>query len=104
MSAGDNQEPPIVLDEHRGLAAQKATEERRYSGGIEADVAATRRAQGELERFLFEAPATTWTEAAERAAYLLRRFAATAEGHDPRFKKMIAEVIEDFKRLTPKAP
>jgi hypothetical protein len=99
MSVDDDQEPPVELDEHRGIAAQKATEERRYSGEIDADLAATRRAQDELERFLFMAPATTWTEAADRAAYLLRRFAATTEGRDPRLRKMIAEVMEDFRRL-----
>jgi hypothetical protein len=71
VSGKDNQEPPVVLDEHRGLAAQKATDERRHSLEIEADQESVRQALAELERFLFGAPATTWPEAAERAMYLL---------------------------------
>jgi hypothetical protein len=103
MSAGDDDVPPVVLDEHRGIAAQKATEERRQSAGVEADLMATRRAQDELEQYLFRAPPTTWTEAAERAAYVLRRLAPTAEAQDPRIKKLIAQVMEDFKRLADEA-
>jgi hypothetical protein len=99
----ENPDLPIVLDEHRGMAAQKATDERRASVEVEANQAATRQAQDELEQFLFRAAATTWPEAAERAGYLLRCFAATAEGQDPRFKKMIADVVHDFRRLTQKA-
>lgn len=102
MPDNDNPEPPVVLDEHRGMAAQKATDERRSSAGVEADQAATRQAQAELEQFLFRTPATTWSEAAERACYLLRRYAATAEGQDPRLKSMVAEVEEDFRRLAHK--
>ena len=100
MSESGKLEPPVLLDDHRGIAAQKATDERRCSTGVEADLAATRRAQDELEEFLFRTAATTWVEAAERASYLLRRFAESAEGRDPRFKKMIADVIEDFRQLT----
>jgi hypothetical protein len=99
----ENPEPPIVLDEHRGMAAQKATDERRTSVEVEANQATARQAQDELEHFLFATAATTWPEAAERAGYLLRRFAATAEGRDPRVKKMIADVVEDFARLAQKA-
>ena len=95
----ENPELPIVLDEHRGMAAQKATDVRRSSVEVEANQAATRRAQEELEQFLFRTPAVTWAEAAERASYLLRCFAATAEARDPRFKKMIADVVEDLRRL-----
>ena len=99
MTEPENPELPIVLDEHRGMAAQKATDERRSSVEVEANQAAMRRAQDELEQFLFTTAAATWPEAAERAGYLLRCFAATTEGRDPRFKKMIADVVEDFRRL-----
>src|SRR5690349_19159088 len=98
MAEIENPELPIVLDEHRGMIAQKATDERRSSVEVEDSQAATRRAQEELEQFLFKTPAATWPEAAERASYLLRCFAATAEARDPRFKKMIADVEEDFRR------
>ena len=93
-----------MLDEHRGMAAQKATDERRHSVGVEADLEAMRGAQAELERFLFVAPATTWPEAAQRATYLLKRFAATAEGQDLRCKQMIADVMDDFRRLADTPP
>ena len=102
MPEHENPELPIVLDEHRGMAAQKATDERRSSAGVEAQQAATRRAQDQLEHVLFGAPATTWTEAVERASYLLGRYAATAEGQDPRCKKMVADVLEDFRLLARK--
>lgn len=103
MAEIENPEQPVVLDEHRGMAAQKATDERRSSVEVEANQAAMRQAQDELEQFLFTKAAATWPEAAERANYLLRCFAATAEGRDPRFKKMIADVVEDFRRLAQQA-
>lgn len=102
MAEIENPEVPIVLDQHRGMASQKATDDRRSSVEVEADQAAMRRTQYELEQFLFATAAATWPEAAERAGYLLRCFAATAEGRDPRFKKMIADVVEDFRRLAQK--
>lgn len=100
VSDNDNQNPPItVLDEHRGLAAQKATDERRHSSQVEADQEALRRGRAELEDVLFAAPARDWPEAAERAAFLLRQFAATPEAQDPRYKRMIASILGDFARL-----
>jgi hypothetical protein len=58
VSDNDNQNPPIVvLDEHRGLVAQKATDERRQSSEVEADQEALRRGRAELEDVLFGAPA-----------------------------------------------
>lgn len=91
---------PVVLDEHRGMAAQKATELRRHLAEIEADQAALRRRQEELEKFLLAAPSTTWEDVAEKARYLIGLFAATFEGQDPRRQKIIASVLDDFKRLS----
>jgi hypothetical protein len=99
LSDQDDQLPPVVLDEHRGIAAQKATDERRHSSEVEADQESLRQRQAELEKFMFAAPAASWPEAAERAMYLLRRFASTPEGQDPRYKKMIADALDDFRRL-----
>ncbi len=48
---------------------------------------------------LFAQAAGTWPEAAEKAKYLLRLFAATAEGDDPRCRQLIDAVLEDFRRL-----
>ena len=64
------------------------------------EVEALRRRQAELERFLFAAPAASWEEAAAKARYLLMLFADTPLGRDPRRQKIIADVLEDFGRLS----
>lgn len=94
---------PIDLDEHRGMAAQKATELRRLLSEVAADRAKLQARQDELEKFLVSAPATTWFEAVEKARYLLSLFAATSEGEDPRRKKLIANLLEDFEGLLRRA-
>jgi hypothetical protein len=91
---------PVVLDEHRGMAAQKATEIRRHLAEVEAEQEALRRRQAELETFLFAAPAVTWAEAAEKARYLIGLLATTSLGQDPRRQKIIASVLDDFRRLS----
>jgi hypothetical protein len=91
---------PVVLDERRGMAAQKATEIRRRLAEVEVEQAALRRRQAELEKFLLAAPSATWEDAAEKARYLIALFAATSEGQDPRRRKIIAGVLEDFRRLS----
>jgi hypothetical protein len=91
---------PIVLDEHRGMAAQQATEIRRRLAEVEADQAALRARRSELEKFLLAAPAATWRDAAEKARYLIGLFAATSVARDPRRQKLIAAVLDDFSRLS----
>ena len=91
---------PVELDEHRGIAAQKATELRRQLAAIEADQAALRQRQEELEKFLLAAPSTSWEDAAEKARYLIGLFAATSEGQDPRRQRIIVAVLDDFRRLS----
>lgn len=91
--------PPVLLDEHRGMAAQVATDARRHLSEVEADQEALRQAQAELESFLFARDAASWPEAAEKAKYLIRMFAATPEAQDPRNRRLIEAVIEDFRRL-----
>jgi hypothetical protein len=95
---------PIVLDQRRGMAAQKATVIRRHLAEVEADQAALRERQGELEKVLAAAPAQTWLEAAEKARYLIDLFAATAQGQDPRRQRLIESVIDDFRRLSEATP
>jgi hypothetical protein len=90
---------PVVLDERRGMMAQKATEVRRHLAEIEADQAALRSRQEELERYLLAAPAASWAEAVEKVRYLLTLLAATYEGRDPRRRKIIAAVMDDLTRL-----
>ena len=91
---------PIVLDDHRGMVAQQATEIRRRLAEVEADQATLRTRRTELEKFLLVAPASTWQEAAEKAQYLIGLLAATSVGRDPRRQQLIAGVLDDFRRLS----
>jgi hypothetical protein len=90
----------IDLDQHRGMAAQKATELRRLLTEVEANQSALRLRQDELEAHLIAAPAANWHEASEKARYLLNLFASTVVAEDPRRQKLIAAVLEDFSRLS----
>jgi hypothetical protein len=90
----------IDLDEHRGMAAQKATDLRRLLADVEANERSLRLRQDELESHLIAAPAASWQEAAEKARYLLNLFAATLTSQDPRRQKLIAAVLADFERLS----
>ena len=97
MAMTDN---TINLDQHRGMAAQKATNLRRLLADVEADQRALRRRQDELEAHLLAAPAADWREEAEMARYLLNPFGATLTSQDPRRQKLIAAVLADFERLS----
>ena len=93
----------IELDQHRGMAAQKATDLRRLLSEVEANEAALRLRQDELEAHLVAAPAADWREAAEKARYLLNLFAATLPAQDSRRRALIAAVLADFERLAGKS-
>jgi hypothetical protein len=84
------------LDEHRGMMAQKATELRRLRAEVEADQAALRARQEELELLLAAAPAKNWSEAVEMARYLLDLFSRTAEGNDRHRRTLIERILADF--------
>ncbi len=95
---------PVDLDEHRGMAAQRATELRRQRlHEFQADQAALRHRQEELEELLVAAPAETWPEAAAKAQYLIQLFADTPEAQDPRRKELIAHALDDLNRLCDRA-
>ncbi|HEY2184662.1 MAG TPA: hypothetical protein VGH39_06695 [Xanthobacteraceae bacterium] len=89
----------IDLDQHRGMAAQKATGLRRLLAEVEANERTLRLRQDELESHLVAAPAANWHEAAEKARYLLKLFGNTLAAEDPRRQKLIAAVLDDFERL-----
>jgi hypothetical protein len=90
----------VDLDQHRGMAAQKATELRRLLADVEANQQTLRLRQAELESHLLAAPAANWHEAAEKARYLLNLFAATLAAEDPRRQTLITAVLNDFARLS----
>jgi hypothetical protein len=91
---------PIDLDQHRGMAAQKATDLRRMLAEVEANEKSLRVRQDELETQLLAAPAASWREAAEKARYLLNLFAATLGTQDSRRQKLVAAVLADLRRLS----
>jgi hypothetical protein len=97
-------EDTVDLDDRRGMAAQKATGMRRQLAAVEADHAALRARQEELEHFLLAAPATDWGEAVAKARYLLTLFAQTPAAEDPRRVRLIADVLADFERLLAEPP
>jgi hypothetical protein len=103
----DNNNPnpgrAVVLDEHRGLKGRRDTDRRRQRSDVRADQDAVRDSQASLEKHLFAGPATTWLQAAEKSTYLLRRFAATGEAQDPRYKQLIEETLDDLQRLAEQA-
>src|ERR1700720_1409087 len=92
--------PHDLLDEHRAMAAQKATEIRRRHSEVQADQAALRERQAEFEAFLIAAPAATWPEAAAKARFLIQLFAAPPDAQTPRHQQLIASVLDDFARLS----
>ncbi len=89
----------IDLDQHRGMAAQKATELRRLVADVEANEKALRLRQDELESQLLAAPAANWHEAAKKGP-LSSLFATTLAAQDPRRQKLIAAVLADFARFS----
>lgn len=97
---GSGRDEPVVLDDRRGMMAQRATEARRRLAEVEAQQAALRQRQAELERLLFAAPAASWEEAAAKARYLIILLADGPNGRDPRCQRIIADVLEDFERLS----
>jgi hypothetical protein len=100
MTDRDPTETPIEsLDEHRGMRAQRATENRRKKHEVEADQATLRRRAAAFEEQLAGSPASTWKEAAAKARYLLELFAASPDGRDPRRQALIDSVLADFERL-----
>jgi hypothetical protein len=90
----------IDLDEHRGMAAQKATDQRRMLAEVEANELTLRLKRDELETQLLAKPAANWPEAATKARYLLNLFAGTPAAGDTRRQTLIAAVLADFERLS----
>ena len=89
----------IELDQRRGMAAQKATDERREQAEVEADQTTLRRRRAEIEELLLSAPAENWAAAAAKARYLLNLMAAESDGGDGRRQKLVEAVLADFDRL-----
>lgn len=90
---------PVELDQHRGLAAQKATGSRRLLAQVEANERILRQRREELETHLIAAPATNWSEAAEKARYVIGLYAASLGVGNTQRHTLVAAVLADFERL-----
>ena len=97
-------EPPITLDSHRGMAAQKATELRRLQAEVESNEKMLRDRHDELQTRLVASPAANWEAAGEKARYLINLLAGTAAAQDPRWSRLIEAVFKDFDRLSKHDP
>lgn len=92
-------EPPIDLDKHRGMAAQKATDIRRTLAEVEANATQLRERQGAVEIELLSVPAASWSEAVAKARYVLNLYAASLPPADTHHRDLVRVVLEDLTRL-----
>ena len=90
---------PVDLDLRRGIAAQKATDSRRLMVQVEENERLLRERREELEAHLIAAPAATWSEAAEKARYIIGLFAAGLGAGDTQRRTLVEAVLADFERL-----
>jgi hypothetical protein len=91
---------PLDLDSHRGMTAQKATDIRRALAEVETHARELRERRAEVEDHLLSIPAASWPEAAVKARYILKLYAAGLPPEDTRHRDLVAAVLEDFVRLT----
>ena len=90
---------PVDLDNHRGMAAQKATELRRVLADAEVNKEALREQQRDLEAKLLTLPAMSWEEAAAKARYVLGLYSDSLSLEDSHHRDLVAAVLADFDRL-----
>jgi hypothetical protein len=91
---------PVDLDEHRGMAARKATDLRRALAEVESNARDLRDRQARVENELLAVSATSWPEAAAKARYVLNLYVAGLSPEDTRHRALVAAILEDFARLT----
>jgi len=100
MQARRVTDKPLDLDKHRGMAAQKATDIRRFLADIENKAKHLRNRQGILENQLLSIPAASWPEAAAKARYVLNLYAAGLASHDTHHRDLVTAVLADFDQLS----
>ncbi|MGY3610769.1 hypothetical protein [Bradyrhizobium sp. Leo121] len=91
---------PLDLDRHRGMAAQKATDIRRALAEVETRARELRERRAEVEDHLLSIPAASWPEAAAKARYVLKLYAAGLPPEDTRHRDLVAAILVDFARLS----
>lgn len=87
------------LDARRGMAAQRATEQRREGRAVARDQTQLKVQREMMEKHLFSEPAAGWPEAVEKARYLLTLLSKDVS--DPRIRHMVDGLLVDFERLLP---
>jgi hypothetical protein len=90
---------PLDLDKHRGIAAQKATDIRRVLAEVENHAKELRDRQAVLEAQLLSVSASSWTEAAAKARYVLNLYVASLAPDDTHHRDLVAAIFDDFDRL-----
>jgi len=90
----------LDLDQHRGMAAQKATDIRRILADVENNAKDLRDRQAVLEKQLLSVPAASWPEAAAKARYIFNLYAAGIGSDDTHHRDLVAAVLADFDRLS----
>jgi hypothetical protein len=91
---------PFDLDSHRGMAAQKETDIRRALAEVENHARELRERRTKIEDHLLAFPAASWPEAAAKAGYVLKLYAAGLPPEDTRHRALVAAILGDFARLT----
>jgi hypothetical protein len=91
---------PIELDNHRGMAAQKATDIRRVLAEVEVNAKSLRDKQSLLEAQILVAPATSWVEAVAKARYVLNLYSASLAPNDAHHRDLVVAVLADLTRLS----
>ena len=83
---------PLDLDQHRGMAAQKATDIRRILADVENTAKDLRDRHAVLENQLLSVPAASWPEAAAKARYIFNLYAAGLGSDDTRHRDLVTAV------------
>jgi hypothetical protein len=88
------------LDSFRGMAGKRAAQRRRETRGVALDQAELRARRTELEKNLFAAKAADWSQAIDKARYLMSLLGEASS--DPRVRRMIEAALTDFETLLAK--
>jgi hypothetical protein len=94
-----NDDDPVDLDKHRGMAAQKATDMRRLLADVEANAKSLRERQGLVEAEILATPATSWAEAVAKTRYVLNLYSAGLAASDTHHRDLVTAVLADLARL-----
>ena len=83
---------PLDLDQHRGMAAQKATDIRRILADVENTAKDLRDRHAVLENQLLSVPAASWPEAAAKARYIFNLYTAGLGSDDTHHRDLVTAV------------